>query len=112
MESVSIPAMHEVIAIAKADGMQLPEDIVNLVVHSDDGDWFEPSMRVDVKKGNPMELEVILGNLLEVAKELNVETPVLTVLYNLLKVVQFKLKEGQGMFSLPEKRPITDQVFE
>lgn len=111
LETIAIPAMKEVIAIAKADGVELPEDVINLVVHSDDGDYFEPSMRVDVKKGNPLELEVILGNLLTVAKELKVETPILDVLYNLLKVVQFRLKEANGYITLPEKRPITDKVF-
>lgn len=111
LESISIPAMREVIAVAKADGVELPEDVINAVVHSDDGDWFEPSMRVDVKKGNPIELEVILGNLLKVAKELDVETPILTVVYNLLKVVQYRLKEGQGMFTLPEERPISDKFY-
>ncbi|VEU23578.1 DEKNAAC104636 [Brettanomyces naardenensis] len=111
LESVSIPAMREVIKVAKADGVTLPADIINTVVHSDDGDWFEPSMRVDVKKGNPIELEAILGNLLRVAKELNVETPYLQILYNLLKAVQFRLKEGKGMNNLPEKRPISDKVY-
>lgn len=111
LESVSIPAMREVVEVAKADGVELPNDVINLVVHSDDGDWFEPSMLVDVKKGNALELEVILGNLLQVARELGVETPVLSLVYNLLKVVQFRLKEQQGLIVLPEKRPITDKVF-
>ncbi|RLV86555.1 Uncharacterized protein JA9_005108 [Meyerozyma sp. JA9] len=112
LEAVSIPAMHEVIAIAKADGVELPKDVVNLVVHSDDGDWFEPSMLVDVKKGNPIELEVILGNLLTVAKELKVATPVLSVVYELLKVVQFRLKEGNNMVTVPSERPANDKYFE
>ncbi|SCU82121.1 LAMI_0B09010g1_1 [Lachancea mirantina] len=111
LESVSIPAMKEVIAVATADGVELPKDVINSVVHSDDGDWFEPSMRVDVKKGNPIELEAILGNLLQVARELNVEAPVLNVLYNLLKVVQFRLKEGQGLITLPKERPISDKIY-
>ncbi|QLG74118.1 hypothetical protein HG535_0F06300 [Zygotorulaspora mrakii] len=111
LESLSIPAMHEVIAIAKADDVELPGDVINAVVHSDDGDWFEPSMRVDVKKGNLLELEVILGNLLRVADELQVDAPILTVLYNLLKVVQFRLKESQGMFKLPEKRHVKDKIY-
>ena len=68
-------------------------------------------MLVDVKKGNPIELDVILGNLLLVAKELSVETPVLTTLYNLLKVVQYRLKEKQGLFTLPEERPISDKYY-
>lgn len=111
LEAVSIPAMREVIAVAKEDGCELPDDVINTVIHSDDGDWFQPSMLVDVKKGNPLELEVILGNFLRVARELNVPTPTLDVLYNLLKVVQYRIKEAQGMFNLPEKRPIGDVFY-
>ncbi|SCU82616.1 LAMI_0C00144g1_1 [Lachancea mirantina] len=111
LETLCIPAMKEVIAVAKADGVDLPADVINDTIHGDDGDWFEPSMLVDVKKGNPIELEVILGNLLLVAKELHVETPVLTMLYNLLKVIQFRLKEQQGTVVLPKDRPIYDKIY-
>lgn len=112
LEAVAIPAMREVMAVAKADGVELPDDTINTAIHCDDGDYFEPSMRVDVKKGNPLELEVILGNLLTVARELKVQTPILDMLYNLLKVVQFRLKEQNGYVSLPETRPITDKYYE
>lgn len=111
LEAVSIPAMHEVISVAKADGVELPADVINAVVHSDDGDWFKPSMLVDVEKGNPIELEVILGNLLVVAKELNVETPILDILYNLLKAIQFGLKEKKGLFRVPDERPLNNKMY-
>lgn len=110
-DSIAIPAMREVVKIAKADGIDLPEDVVNLVCHGDDGDYFEPSMWVDVKKGNPIELKAILGNLLDTAKELNVEVPTLDFLHKLLSIVQERLKEENGYIKLPEKRPITDKFF-
>ena len=62
LESIAIPAMKEIVSVAKADGVTLPEDVINLVCHRDDGDYFEPSMRVDVKKGNPIELEAITNS--------------------------------------------------
>lgn len=111
LDSVALPAMREVLAIARADGIELPDDAINTALHLDDGEYFEPSMLVDVKKGNPIELEVILGNLLQVAKELNVEAPVLSFLYELLKSVQYRLREGQGYFSLPEERPVSDRFY-
>lgn len=111
LDSVVVPAMREVVAVAKADGVDLPEDTINVMIHSDDGDYFEPSMLVDSKKGNPLELQVILGNLLTVAKELKVETPTLTLLYNLLTAVQYRLMEKNGYITLPEKRPIVDRYF-
>lgn len=111
--SVAIPAMKEVIAVAKADGVNLPDDVINTVIHSDDGDWFKPSMCVDTIKGNPIEMEVILGNLLTVAKELEVATPTLDVLYNLLKALQFRLKEARGLIQppLPKVRPVSDKFY-
>lgn len=109
MEKVAVPAMREVIAVAKADGVEIPADAIDKAIHGDDGDYFTPSMGVDVQKGNPIELEVILGNLLTVARELKVETPTLDILYELLKVVQFRLKEKQGLITLPEERPINDK---
>lgn len=110
-DSICVPAMHEVIEVAEKDGVKLPEGTINKVIHSDDGDWYEPSMLIDVKKGNPIELEVILGNLLIRAGELDVQTPTLTLLYNLLKAVQLKLREGKGQVKLPENRPITDKYY-
>ncbi|GMG55516.1 unnamed protein product [Ambrosiozyma monospora] len=59
LDTVTIPAMREVLKIAKADGVELPADSINSVVHSDDSDWFKPSMLIDVEKGNPIELEAI-----------------------------------------------------
>ncbi|GMG25531.1 unnamed protein product [Ambrosiozyma monospora] len=100
--NVSVPAMKEIVAIAKADGCELPDDIVNDIAHCESGQFFEPSMLVDVKKGNPIELEVILGNVLSVAKELKVETPTLSLVYELLKGIQYKLKEGQGLITVPK----------
>ncbi|SCU80672.1 LADA_0B08900g1_1 [Lachancea dasiensis] len=112
LAALSIPAMREVIAIAQADGVTLPKDVINTTIHGDDGEWFEPSMLVDVKRGNPIELEVILGNLLKTAEKLEVETPILSVLYELLRVVQFRLKEKQGIITVPKERPIYDKVYE
>ncbi|EGV61204.1 hypothetical protein CANTEDRAFT_111661 [Yamadazyma tenuis ATCC 10573] len=111
LEAIAIPAMKEVIRVAKADGVELPDDVINVVCHADDGDYFEPSMRVDVKKGNPIELEAILGNLLDTARKLKVETPILDLLFKLLTVVQFRLKEANGYVGVPEKRPIPDTFF-
>ncbi|ODV69354.1 ketopantoate reductase [Hyphopichia burtonii NRRL Y-1933] len=112
MESISIPIMREIKQVAKADGVILPDDIINTMVHSDDGDWYQPSMLIDVKKGNPIELEVIVGNLSRVAHKLNVPTPTLDLVYLLLKVVQFKLKESNGIITIPKEFPISDKYYE
>ncbi|KAI9213918.1 hypothetical protein DS838_001153 [Geotrichum bryndzae] len=104
--ALTLPAMYEILKIAKAAGYELPEELPQGMIDSDSGVFYEPSMMIDVKKGNPIELEVILGNPLRIAKRLGIEAPILTVLYNLLKGVQFRLLENKGgILNVPEKAP-------
>lgn len=104
-ESIILPAMLEIIAIAKASGYEMPEEIRDQMVRADEGLYYKPSMQIDIEKGNPVELEVILGNPLRIARRLNVPTPILSVVYNLLKGVQFRLFEGRKIISVPENGP-------
>lgn len=104
-QALTLPAMQEIMSIAKAAGYELPKELPQNMIDSDAGVYYEPSMMIDVKKGNPMELEVILGNPLRIAKELGVSAPILTVLYNLLKGIQFRLMEKRGLLSVPENAP-------
>jgi 2-dehydropantoate 2-reductase len=94
------PGMKEMAAIAKADGYDLGPDIVDLMVNIDRiGSTFRPSMLVDVDKGSPMEIEVILGNALRVARGKGVDTPVLDTTYQLLKLTQARLLTARGLVS-------------
>ncbi|ODV97379.1 hypothetical protein PACTADRAFT_49102 [Pachysolen tannophilus NRRL Y-2460] len=102
------PAMKEVLAIAKSDGVELPESIMEFMIRSDDGVWYSPSMLVDLRKGNFIESVVILGNALDVAKENGISAPTLTVLYNLLQLIQARTKERKGLIKLPIQRPISN----
>lgn len=102
-DSLIRPAMGEIRAIAKADGHILTEEDEDYMIDSDGEVYYKPSMLVDVEKGNLMEMEVILKAPLDVAKKYNVPTPILSVVYELLKCLQFQLKEAKGMVDLPEK---------
>lgn len=96
------PAMREIRLIAEAEtGKQLPEGIEKEMIDSDAGAYYEPSMLVDVKKGQPMELELLLGNPLRYAANHGVETPVLRSIYVLLRGKQFVLLENRGKYRLP-----------
>lgn len=114
--SIIIPAMQEVLAIAKSSGYDLLKDEPDLcdkMLRADEGLYYKPSMQIDEEKGNPVELEVILGAPLRIARQNGVDAPVLTVVYNLLKGVQFRLLEKKGYFTLPEKGPMfTDKRFD
>jgi len=51
----------------------------------------KPSMLLDAEQGNPIEVEVILGEVVRMGKELNVPLPHVDTLYALLLVVQNQL---------------------
>ncbi|KAI5955423.1 hypothetical protein CANMA_004603 [Candida margitis] len=101
-EELLRPAMMEVIAIAKSVGVECDTSRVELMIHIGDGLFYAPSMCVDMRKKQLMELEIILGNPIRIAKENGVSTPVLSVIYSLLKMVQFRLKEERKMFVINE----------
>lgn len=103
-EHIFAPAMREVINIAASEGIVLEEDIVKFFIDITRDIMFKPSMCIDCEKGQLMELEVILGNPLRVAKRNGVETPVLSMLYNLLVLVQGKLKEKNGLLKFDETK--------
>ncbi|OBA20307.1 2-dehydropantoate 2-reductase [Metschnikowia bicuspidata var. bicuspidata NRRL YB-4993] len=99
-------AMKEVMAVAKADGVDLPFEVMELMIRSDDGVYYAPLMLVDIRKGNYVELEVICGNPVKIAQKLCVDAPILTIVYSLLLVVQKRLMEAKGKINVPEKRPM------
>ncbi|KIW10543.1 hypothetical protein PV08_11507 [Exophiala spinifera] len=93
------PAMREIAAIGTAAGYgeALTEDVVRLLLHdTPESSPFRPSMLVHLEKGQPLELDVILGAPLRVAREKGVNTPVLSQIYELLKVVQWQLLRQQS----------------
>lgn len=99
-------AMREVYAVAASDGVVLPPDVMELMLRSDDGVYYAPSMLVDIKKGNYVEVEVIVGNAVRVAKNNGIEAPLLSLMYDLLLVVQKRTMEEKGRIVVPEQRPL------
>ncbi|EEQ39597.1 Ketopantoate reductase PanE/ApbA C terminal family protein [Clavispora lusitaniae] len=97
---IFVPAMNEVIAIAASEGVEV--DGKDMYLHIGDGKFYSPSMLVDSRKKQLFELEVILGNPLRVAKANGVSTPILSTLYTLLKMIQFKIKEEKGLIKINE----------
>lgn len=106
IDSLVRGAMKEVVVAAKSDGVVLDESIIDFMIHSDDGVYYTPSMLVDLRKGNYIELEVIVGNAVKIAHKNGVDVPILTIVYNMLKVIQMKTKEAKGVITVPEVRPI------
>lgn len=105
-DELLLPAMEEVFQIAKSESVTLEPELKQAMLQSDDGVWYSPSMVIDIRKGNQIESQVIVGNALQIARENNVKTPILDVIYSLLKLIQWRLKEKNGYVVLPEERPV------
>lgn len=109
--SIIRPGIAEMAAIAKADGYDLGENIVDEMIYSTPIELaFRPSMLVDVDKGNPMEAEVILGNAVQLAREKGVHTPILDNTYRFLKLVQARLLAARGIITAPQELPTADFI--
>ncbi|KAI0140362.1 putative 2-dehydropantoate 2-reductase [Pestalotiopsis sp. NC0098] len=93
------PIMYEIIAGAKAYGVELASDLPDQVILQDEIDWyFKPSMCQDILKDNLIESEVIVGEPLRDAEAKGVEMPTLKVVYGLLKVLQKQTLEKKGLW--------------
>ncbi|KAL3477195.1 ketopantoate reductase PanE/ApbA C terminal-domain-containing protein [Aspergillus californicus] len=93
-ESMLVPMMWEIWAIAKADGHGLPDDIVSWMAYRLPDDCsYRPSMLLDLENGRAMEVEVILGNPLRKARQLGVQTPLMDAVYRLLLLEEWKVNQ-------------------
>lgn len=101
-ETLFRPAMAELIEIAKSEGIIIPPETIEYFIHIGDGLFYCPSMLVDKRKQQLIELEIILGNPLKIGQKNGVNTPILYTLYHLLTMVQFKIKEDIGMFEIDQ----------
>jgi 2-dehydropantoate 2-reductase len=93
--------MNEVLETApKVLGQPLPtklasaEQILKSTRKNDSGS--KPSMLLDWEQGKRMELEVILGNPVRIARVKGLEMPRLQALYALLKMAQENRENGEG----------------
>ncbi|KAL2839740.1 putative ketopantoate reductase [Aspergillus pseudoustus] len=103
-ETMLVPMMWEIWNVANAairgkgpgqGGQQgLPESIVRWMAYRLPDDCaYRPSMLLDLENGRAMEIDVILGNALRRARGLKVDTPVLEVVHNLLRVEEWRVNQ-------------------
>ncbi|KAF2195697.1 hypothetical protein K469DRAFT_734195 [Zopfia rhizophila CBS 207.26] len=105
VEGLVKPAMREIVTAAKAKGVTLADDVVDFMIELDPLDiYLSPSMLADIRKGNFLEFENLLGEPLREGTEAGVPMPTLEVLYNLCKAVQWRTKEARGLVEIPKKR--------
>lgn len=80
--------IREVIAAARADGVELPSSLVDTqITNTTTMGPYRSSMQVDRQEGRPMEVEAILGEPLRRAQARGVKAPILESLYRAARVV-------------------------
>ena len=80
--------MQEVCRTAQSSKHTIPTQIIDQhLKHTKIMKPYKTSMLLDYQAGNPMEIEAILGNTMRIALRNGVETPFLSCLYNLLKLL-------------------------
>ncbi|KAG7838111.1 hypothetical protein KL919_004114 [Ogataea angusta] len=101
-ETIWRPVMREIYAIAKSDGYTLPLELEDTMLNISDGLFYTPSMLVDVRLNRMIEVETIVGNPLKIAEKNGIDAPHLSMIYHLLKMVQFRIKENQGLITVDD----------
>jgi 2-dehydropantoate 2-reductase len=91
-EKLVTDVMDEVVAVAQAKGYdnvtgEMARGQLQRALERKGTKGIEPSMLVDVVNGRRMEVEVILGNPIKVAREVGVDVPRMETLYALLKAL-------------------------
>jgi 2-dehydropantoate 2-reductase len=76
-----------VIAVARADGVQMPDAIAELMLQVTRTEYpdTEPSMLQDVRAGRATEVDIMQGAVAERGAALGVETPVMRTLADLVR---------------------------
>ncbi|CAM1505628.1 Fc.00g112650.m01.CDS01 [Cosmosporella sp. VM-42] len=97
VDDIVRPAMREILAAAAAYGHELTEEMIETMITSDPIEsHIPPSMLVDVRKGQYIEFENIVGEPLRAAEARQVPTPILRNLYSLCRSYQWKTKEKRS----------------
>jgi len=85
--------VSEIVLVARTSGIftsDLPGEVMG-VVRQTVPSGFKPSMLVDLEANRPIEVEVILGEVVRKAADVGVPVPRLQVLYTSLKAIQYRL---------------------
>ncbi|KAL5590388.1 hypothetical protein FOBRF1_013945 [Fusarium oxysporum] len=95
MDALTILAMKEILAVAKKAGHLLPESSITDTIRSNPiNENITPSMQIGVEKGNFIEHENIIGEVVKEGQN-RVATPALSM-YELCCAVQWKLNENRN----------------
>jgi 2-dehydropantoate 2-reductase len=82
-------AMREVIEVARADGVQMPDMIADVMLQLTRSEYpeTEPSMLQDVRAGRATEVDILQGAVVERARAHGLETPLMHTLAQLVRAI-------------------------
>ena len=104
VETMVRPAMEEIRAAAKANGVELEPELMTMMIECDPITLYNPpSMHVDVRKGRYIEFENLVGEPLRAGKERGVAMPTIEILYNFCKGIQWRTRERKGDVKIEPK---------
>jgi 2-dehydropantoate 2-reductase len=83
--------MLEVAAVARALGEEMPIDVEARIRGAESVGAHKTSTLQDLEAGRPMEIEAIVGAVVEVARVTGVETPNLDALYGMVRLLSSRL---------------------
>jgi 2-dehydropantoate 2-reductase len=82
-----ISAFREVESVARAEGVAVPEDVVDRIIAYVDSipPTTRSSMLIDLQQGKPFEIEALAGAVVRRAATRQIATPIMSALYAVLK---------------------------
>jgi 2-dehydropantoate 2-reductase len=93
--ALAVSIMREVIAVARAQGVDLHEsDIDRVIEYTMKAPPILTSMEVDRRMGRPLETEALIGVVVRKGRQLGIATPVSGVVYTLLGAVDRPRRSG------------------
>ncbi|KAI4722414.1 2-dehydropantoate 2-reductase [Aureobasidium sp. EXF-10727] len=98
-ESVSVTKrlMREVISVARRAGVALEYGLVDILMEKIQSiPGIESSMQIDAREGRRLEVDVILGTPMRMAREFGMDVPTLATIYALTVAVDLRIKQGLG----------------
>lgn len=95
IENVARQALEEALAIARAKGVVLPDDIIDqkLTVLRNAPAQAMASMARDIVAGRPSEFEDLMGDFVRLGERLGVHTPLMRTMYWCLKPQEMRARE-------------------
>jgi len=94
MRTLALTLMREVEAVARSVGIELPLEIERRLEESAALGTHKPSMLQDLEAGRPLEVDPLVGSVVELAGQMNVPVPILGTIYELTRALDRPLRSA------------------